>query len=77
MEAKRMNQSLLTLDAATARRLAVEASCDPKTIIKALRNEPVRGMAGYRAREVLEKHGLLPPEERPFRAQTDRYGGEP
>ena len=64
-----MKNSSLTLDAATARRLATEASTDPRTLIRALRGESIRGLAGYRAREVLAKHGLLPPEERPFKAQ--------
>jgi hypothetical protein len=48
-----------TLDAGTARKLAVEASCDPRTIVRVHRGEVVRGIAGERAREVLIKHGLL------------------
>ncbi len=67
-----MNRSSLTLDAATARRLAVEASCDTRTVIRALRGEHIRGLAGYRAREVLVRHGLIPPSERPFEAQIAR-----
>jgi hypothetical protein len=47
------------LDAATARRLSVEASCDPKTIRKALLGLPIRGDAGRRAREALARAGLL------------------
>jgi len=47
------------LDAATARKLAVEASCDPRTLQRVLEGEAVRGLAGERARQVLEKHGLL------------------
>jgi hypothetical protein len=47
------------LDAATARRLAVEASCDPRTLQRVLDGEPVRGLARERARQVLRQHGLL------------------
>ena len=58
-----MNRTQLTLDAATARRLAVEASVEPRSLLKLLRGEPVRGLAGQRAREVLERYGLLPETE--------------
>ena len=51
------------LDAGTARKLAVEASCDPRTIVRVHRGEDVRGIAGQRAREVLIKHGLLSPTD--------------
>ena len=54
-----MKNTPRTLDAATARTLAVEASCDPRTIIRVFRGEQVRGMAGDRARAVLLAHGLL------------------
>jgi hypothetical protein len=64
-----MKHSSLRLDAATARRLAVEASCDCRTIVRALRGERIRGLPGYRAREVLARHGLIPAAERPFEAQ--------
>jgi hypothetical protein len=47
------------LDAATARKLAVEASCDPRTIHRVFDGEVVRGLAGERAAQVLEKHGLM------------------
>jgi hypothetical protein len=47
------------LDAATARKFAVEASCDPRTLRRILDGEAVRGLAGERARKVLVKHGLL------------------
>lgn len=49
-------QSLL--DASTVRALAVEADVDPRTIRKELKGERTRGMAGRRARAVLEKAGL-------------------
>ena len=42
------------------RRLAVKASCDPRTIKKLLDGEEVGGLAGERARAVLEEEGLLP-----------------
>jgi hypothetical protein len=69
---KSMNRTQLKLDAATGRRLAVEASCDTRTIIRALRGEKIRGLAGYRAREVLARHGLIPPSECPFEASPAR-----
>ena len=43
-----------------ARRLAVEADVDPRTILRAARGEPVRGMAGERANAALAAAGLLP-----------------
>ncbi len=48
------------LNAGRARELAVEASCDPRTLRKVLAGKPVRGLAADRARAVLERHGLLP-----------------
>lgn len=48
-----------TIDESTARRLAVKADCDPRTIRKALRGETVRGLAGHRVKRVLEEEGLL------------------
>ncbi len=46
-----------TIDSATARALAVEASTDPRSIVKAAAGEPVKGLAGQRAKIVLLKHG--------------------
>jgi hypothetical protein len=46
------------LDTSTARRYAVEARVDPRTIIRAARGEHIRGDAGHRARETLERHGV-------------------
>lgn len=46
-------------DQATLRELAVRAECDPRTIIRALRGEPVRGMAGHRIHKVLTEAGLV------------------
>lgn len=48
------------VDEATRRELAVKASVHPRTIAKALRGEPIRGLAGHRARQVLRDAGLLP-----------------
>lgn len=48
-----------TIDEATARRLSVKAGCDPRTLRKVLRGQPVRGMSGQRARDVLVEEGLL------------------
>lgn len=47
-------------DKATVRELAVKASCDPRTILKVLRGEAVRGMAGHRARAAVLALDLLP-----------------
>jgi hypothetical protein len=47
------------LDAATVRQLAVRASCCPETIEKVASGRPVRGLAGYRARQVLREAGIL------------------
>jgi hypothetical protein len=49
-------------DTATKRRLAVEASCDLRTIQKAFDGEPIRGLAGHRARAVLKAAGYDVPE---------------
>ena len=51
------------LDAAAVRRLAVDASVDPRTIKKVLKGEAVVGLAGERARAALVKAGLLPSED--------------
>lgn len=48
-----------SIDAATLRRLAVEASVDPRTIKKVLNGDAVVGLSGERARAVLIKEGLL------------------
>ncbi len=50
------------LEAAHVRRLAVKASCDPRTIKKLLKGERVTGLAGQRARAALVEAGLLPGE---------------
>lgn len=41
-------------------RLAVAGSVDTRTMARALRGEPVTGLAGMRIREVLEKEGIDP-----------------
>lgn len=48
------------LDAATLRRLAVRASVCPSTIQKVFLGQPVRGLAGHRARQVLREAGIAP-----------------
>lgn len=48
-----------TIDEATARRLSVEANCDPRTLRKTLRGETAKSMASQRARRVLIAAGLL------------------
>lgn len=47
-----------TIDEATARKLAVEANCDPRTVRKAL-NGNVQSLSALRAVKVLIKAGLL------------------
>jgi hypothetical protein len=56
MQPERVGQAL---SASILRRLAVRASVDPKTIKKVAAGEPVRGLAGERARSVLREAGLL------------------
>jgi hypothetical protein len=48
-------------DTPTARRLAVEARVDPRTITRVALGGRVRGDAGHRAREVLVRHGWSVP----------------
>ena len=45
------------IPAAVIRRLSVEADVDPRTLLKAYQNQPVRGMAGMRARRALAAAG--------------------
>jgi hypothetical protein len=49
------------LNLAERRAYALAASCDYRTIDKVLAGEPVRGLAGVRARSVLERHGIAVP----------------
>jgi Icc-related predicted phosphoesterase len=50
-----------TIDAGTARMLAVKAQCDPKTIIKVLKNGgEAETISAKRALEVLIESGRLP-----------------
>lgn len=51
------------LDTATLRRLAVEASVDPRTVRRRLNGEEVRGLAAHRVDAVLAQHGLKPNSE--------------
>lgn len=48
------------IDRGTVLELAVKASVDPRTIEKAARGEPVRGLSGSRAQRVLREAGILP-----------------
>jgi hypothetical protein len=59
------------LEESVARRLAVRASCSPKSIQKAAAGLEVRGLAGQRARSVLRAVGILP-EPRPAQGQDIR-----
>ena len=52
------------LDTATIRRIAVESDSDPRSVVKVLRGDRVRGMVGHRIREVLSRRGLLAPDVR-------------
>jgi hypothetical protein len=56
------------LRASEARRLAVLASCDPRTIARVYETGEVPNMASERAARVLEAEGLLPPFVAPERA---------
>ncbi len=48
-----------TIDEANARRIAVAADCDTRTIKKIVRGELVRGMVGERARKALQEAGWI------------------
>jgi hypothetical protein len=62
--AKQSGEKAVSIDAPTLRRLAVRASCDPRTIKAVFEGTPVRGLAGERARAALIEAGLLPADER-------------
>lgn len=47
------------IDAGVLRRLAADGDVDPRSLLKLLRGEAVKGMAGRRARKVLMAAGLL------------------
>jgi predicted transcriptional regulator len=53
------------LDAATLREIAVEASSDPRTVLKIARGERVRGLAAKRIYVVLARRGIAPGALRP------------
>lgn len=46
-----------TIDEANARRVAVKADCDPRTIKKLVHGEKVTGAVGERARKALAEAG--------------------
>lgn len=72
-----MMKARRNLDEATRRELAVQAEVDPRTIEKVLRGEPVRGMAGRRARRVLEAAGLTIPANLPSEGTPPTTGERP
>jgi hypothetical protein len=49
-----------TIDAGTARELAVKAQCDPKTIIKVLKSGSAETISAKRALNALIEAGRLP-----------------
>lgn len=65
------------IDEALARQLAVRASVDPRSILKAAAGLPVRGLAGYRARAILRAEGLLPPPSALASVSSAENGGNP
>lgn len=48
-------------DVPTLRRLAVLGSVDPRTLVRVLSGQDVRGMAGERAKRVLLAEGYIAP----------------
>ena len=59
------------IDRLQLKRLAAEAGVDERSLLKRLGGKPVRGFAGARCDEVLQRHGLAyrpsatePPDER-------------
>lgn len=54
------------IDTATARKLAVAADADPRSVLRELRQPgSVRGMAGHRVRQALEQHGYRSRNDKP------------
>ncbi len=53
----------IPLSAGTLRRLAVRASCDPRTIRAVASGQPVRGLAYERARAALVAMGYPLPDD--------------
>jgi hypothetical protein len=49
----------VTADALTIKRLALEACCDPRSIVHRLQGRKVRGLTGARIDRVLREAGLL------------------
>jgi hypothetical protein len=47
-----------SIDQHTARRIAVESVTDPRTVLRFVAGEPVRGMTAHRIREALQRMGL-------------------
>ena len=66
------SNDLDTMDATTLRRIAVDAGCDPRTVKKVLRGDPVLGAAFYRAKAALEAAGFAVPQKHAARRGGDR-----
>lgn len=49
------------IDAATLRRISVEAGCDPRTVLAVLKGQSTRGLAYERAKAALEAAGYQVP----------------
>lgn len=56
-----MRKHASVIDAATLRRVSVEASCDPRTIVAVLEGNSPAGLAYERARAALEAAGFVVP----------------
>ena len=52
------------LDAATNRKVAVEAKCDPRTVEAVVKGGEVKGLARERAHNALVRLGLIPPDRK-------------
>lgn len=67
------------LSIAQLREIAAQANIDPRTLGKVVRGEPVRGMAGERAREALKAAGIKAEANAAPKAagvKTAAWGGE-
>lgn len=51
------------IDAATLRRVSVEASCDPRTVVAVLKGDSTHGLAYERAKKALESAGFKVPAD--------------
>lgn len=62
------------INSATLRRVAVEASCDPRTVVRVLKGETYKGLVYERAKKALIAAGFTIPD--PPSLDSDPSQGE-